>query len=135
VSWIALPAAVDYVLEHISEGRPADSKLKLCLLKLRSRYQSAHFVSLLIEDTLYRLSLEERDAAFFDLIMYAMQLPAYENLYLCNKGSIQKPSEAELLNRVARVVDSGLANDIRGLASNDTQESAAGIRQHTAILS
>lgn len=118
MSWIALPAAVDYVLEHISEGQSAGNKLKLFLLKLRSRYQAAHFVCLLIEDTLRRLSIEERDAAFFHLIMYATQLPAYENLYLW-KGSIQKPSEAELLNRVARVIDTGLANDIRGLASND----------------
>jgi hypothetical protein len=133
VSWIALPAAVDYVLEHISEDRSADSKLKPHLLNLRSRYQSAHFVSLLIEDALYRLSREERDAAFFHLIRYATQLPAYENLYLCNERSIKKLSEAELLNRVAGVIDTGLANDIRGLASNNGEEPAAEIRWHTAI--
>lgn len=120
-------------MEYINEGQPADNKLKLSLLKLRNRYQSARFVSLLIDDALRKVALEERDTAFFNLIMYATYLPAYENLYLCNESSIKKPSEEELLHHVAMVVDTGLANDIRGLAS-DEQESAAEITQYTAMV-
>jgi hypothetical protein len=121
-------------LEHISEGQPPDNTLKLSLLELRNRYQSAHFVSLIIDDTLRTQSLEDRDSAFYNLILYATQLPAYENLYLGNERSAQKPSEAEVLHRVARAIDTGLANDIRGLESNDAQLSAVEIRQHTAMV-
>jgi hypothetical protein len=134
VAWIALPAAVDYVLHHINGGQSTDNGMKIFLLDLRSRFQSAHFVTLILDEKIKNLSSEIRDAAFFEMILYATQLPAYENLYLREYESTKEPSEAELLNRVANAVDTGLANDIRGLEHNRDLKSDAEIREHVVAL-
>jgi hypothetical protein len=122
VSWIALPTAVDYVLQHVRGTSFQDNGLKVFLLSLRCRYQSAEFVCLLLEEAIRKLpedSIGTRQLAFFELIDYALHQPAYSGLYLRGKGEVSTPAEAELLNQVASLVDFGLANDIQGLQIAD----------------
>lgn len=64
-------------------------------------------------------STGSRQLAFFDLIDYALNQPAYEGLYLRDQDNDAKPAEAELLDRVASQIDFGLANDIKGLQIAD----------------
>lgn len=118
VAWIALPTAVDYVVRHIRNKSSKHTGLQEFLLNLRSRYQSAKFVSLLLDEAIKELrdeSVDDREGAFFELIYYALQQPAYEDLYLQKDKAGQDPAEADLLDRVVNFIDFGLANDIKGL--------------------
>jgi len=62
---------------------------------------------------------EEKDAAFSEMIMYALEQPASEGLYLRGKDALARPVEAEMLDQVASFIDFGLANDISGLKITD----------------
>jgi len=119
MAWTALPTAVDYVTQYMSNQSSRDG-LKLFLLSLRSRYQSARFICLLIEEAIKKPppeSAENKEAAFFDLLYYALQEPANEGLYLREKQPPTLRAEAELLDRVANFIDLGLGNDIKGLST------------------
>jgi hypothetical protein len=123
MAWIALPTAVDYVIQYICDGSSHDNGLKDFLLNLRSRYQSARFICLLLEEAIKKPpteSADNKEAAFFDLLYYALEQPASEGLYLCEKDAIPRPAEAEMLDRVANFIDVGLANDIKGLSIVDS---------------
>ena len=109
---------MDYVVQHICDQSSKHTGLQEFLLNLRTRYQSAEFVSLLLDEAVKELrndSVENKEGAFFELIYYALQQPAGENLYLQHEKSGKDPAEADLLDRVVNFVDFGLANDIRGL--------------------
>ncbi|KAI9743670.1 MAG: hypothetical protein M1818_002986 [Claussenomyces sp. TS43310] len=110
-------------LYHICEGFSKGSGLKAFLLSLQSRYQSAQFVSLLLDkafSTFSQESVDKNEAAFFELVYYALQQPAYEQLYLQEGKGYSGPAEAALLDRVVNLIDLGLANDVRGLYTSET---------------
>lgn len=120
MSWIAIPAAVDCVAQQVHEYSSTKTRgIKIFLNHLRSRYQSAHFVSLLLDrgiTTERRESTSERESAFFAMIYFALQQPATQHLYLREDSPLSNSeTEEEFLNRVLDIVDFGLANDIKGL--------------------
>jgi hypothetical protein len=118
VSWIALPTAVDYVMQHVQSSPLSYINFKPFLLSLGTRHQSARFLSLLLDhgiDSLIDASGEDKEDVFFKLIHYALQQPANINLYLRDEEVWPGRTEAELLDRVLNFVDTGLANDIAGL--------------------
>lgn len=91
--------------------------LKDFLLSLRNRYQSAVFLSMLLDVGIQKYLSESEDgtgSALFRLISYALQEPALEDLYIRRASSLDS-MQAEQLYRMADVVDYGLANDVRGL--------------------
>jgi len=63
-----------------------------------------------------RETTDDKEAAFLEMVLYALEQPASEGLYLREKDVMSCPAEAEMLDQVANFIDVGLANDIRGLS-------------------
>lgn len=112
-----LPTAVECVAQHSGTGLVEGISLKDILLSLCNRYQSAVFLSMLLDVGMEKYLSESADGTesdFFGLISYALQEPALEDLYVRRSSSLD-PVQAEQLYNMADLVDYGLANDIRGL--------------------
>lgn len=123
--------AADSVAKHIHKGHQNNSKFTQFLLSLGARYRGAQFVVQLLDRGFHTFAdtlSDDNDETFLELVDYALNQPACEDLYLRKKKPAPDVREVDMLDHIVEMIDVGLAEENRGLNSGSSVGDRAKIR-------